>query len=227
MYLQIVMKTIMVPWLGFTAPQPDLNAVSKALDALGKGHEISTVNWDGYVNKPAVRFNIGYGESEIYLKYYVTENFVLAEKDSSNESVCEDSCVEFFVSPDSDGVYYNFEFNPIGTCLLGKGTGRADSKKVDPSYISKIRRMGTMGTKPFGEKTGQQSWELTIAIPLEAFAGKEIGSLEGKTFKANFYKCGDKLSQPHYLTWNPVGTENPDYHRPEYFGELVFEKKSK
>ena len=219
------MKTILVPWLGFTQPQPDLSEVSKALDQLGPGHEISVVNWEGYVNKPAVRFNIGYGEKEIYLKYYVRENFVLAEKDSSNQGVCEDSCVEFFVSPEDDGIYYNFEFNPIGTCLLGKGHGRHDSRVVDTTYISKIRRMGTLGTKPFSEKAGDQYWELTVAIPLEAFAGKEIGTLEGKTFKANFYKCGDKLSQPHYLTWNPVGTPNPDYHRPEYFGNLVFEKR--
>ena len=46
--------------------------------------------------------------------------------------------------------------------------------------------------------------------------------LKGKTFRANFYKCGDMLSVPHYVTWNPVGTPKPDYHRPEYFGELKF-----
>jgi len=224
MIIQTIMKTIIVPWLGLTGPQPDLAEVGKALDALGQGHEISTVNWPGYVNKPEVRFNIGYGESEIYLKYYVKESFVKAEKGSSNQSVCEDSCVEFFVSPDStDGIYYNFEFNPIGTCLLGKGHGREDSKTVDPAYIGKIRRMGTMGTAPFTEKTGEHYWELTIAIPLEAFAGKEIGNLKGKTFRANFYKCGDSLTQPHYLTWNPVGTAKPDYHRPEYFGKLIFQ----
>ena len=82
-----------------------------------------------------------------------------------------------------------------------------------------------MGTLPFDEKTGDQKWELTIAIPVEAFAGKDIQTLAGRVFKANFYKCGDKLTRPHYLTWNPVGTENPDYHRPEYFGTIEFEKK--
>jgi hypothetical protein len=24
------------------------------------------------------------------------------------------------------------------------------------------------------------------------------------------------------VTWNPIGTEKPDYHRPEYFGSLKF-----
>lgn len=219
------MKTILVPYLIFSSLIPDMAEISKALDKLGEGYAIDRVNWPGYEYQPRVRFNIGYGEKEIYLKYYVHEQYVMAQKKKPNESVCEDSCVEFFVSPDSDGVYYNFEFNPIGTCLLGKGTGRADSKVVDPEYISKIRRLGTMGTTPFDEKTGDQYWELTIAIPVEAFAGKDIKTLPGKVFRANFYKCGDKLSQPHYLTWNPVGTEKPDYHRPEYFGTLEFEKK--
>jgi hypothetical protein len=219
------MKTIIVPYLILSSLLPDMAEISKALDALGEGHAIDRVNWPGYEYQPKVRFNIAYGEKEIYLKYYVHEQYVMAQKNKSNQSVCEDSCVEFFVSPDSDGIYYNFEFNPIGTCLLGKGTGRADSKVVDADYISKIRRLGTMGTGAFDEKTGDQYWELTIAIPVESFAGKDIKTLSGKVFKANFYKCGDKLTQPHYLTWNPVGTAKPDYHRPEYFGTLEFEKK--
>ena len=216
------MKTILVPYLILSSLIPEMSEVSKALDNLGKGHAIDCVNWPGYEYKPKVSFNIAYGEKEIYIKYYVHEKYVMAQKGESNQSVCEDSCVEFFGSPDSDGIYYNFEFNPIGTCLEGKGTGRADSRKVDPEYISKIRRLGTMGSVPFDEKTGDQYWELTVAIPLEAFAGKDIKSLPGKVFRANFYKCGDKLTQPHYLTWNPVGTPNPDYHRPEFFGSIQF-----
>jgi len=217
------MKSLLVPYLVFSSLLPDMAEVSKALDKLGEGYAIDRVNWPGYEYQPKVRFNIGYGEKEIYLKYYVHEQYVMAQKRKPNESVCEDSCVEFFVSPDSDGIYYNFEFNPIGTCLLGKGTCRADSKVVDPEYINKIRRLGTLGTIPFDEKTGDQYWELTVVIPVEAFAGKDIKTLRGKVFHANFYKCGDKLTRPHYLTWNPISTANPDYHRPEYFGTLKFE----
>ncbi len=220
-----MMKSIVVPYLKFTAFVPEMTEVSKALDDLGPGYAIDQVNWPGYDYHPKVRFNIGYGDEEIYIKYYVHEQYVMAQKTKPNQSVCEDSCVEFFVSPDSDGIYYNFEFNPIGTCLEGKGTGRTDSRAVDPDYIGKIRRLGTLGSVPFDEKTGEQYWELTVAIPLESFAGKDIKSLPGKVFKANFYKCGDRLTKPHYLTWNPVGTPKPDYHRPEYFGTIEFEER--
>lgn len=209
--------------LVFKDDVPDLREVSEALDALGPGHEIALVNWTEFAYRPVVRFNIGHNNREIFLKYYVRELYVKAEKSQPNQMVCEDSCVEFFVSPDEDGIYYNFEFNPIGTTLLGKGSGRADSRVVDPSYSAKIRRWGTLGDEPFGERTGDQQWELVVAIPTEAFAGKEIGLLSGRRFRANFYKCGDKLTEMHFLTWNPIRTGNPDFHRPEYFGVIEFE----
>jgi hypothetical protein len=169
-----------------------------------------------------VKFNIAWGDREIYIKYYVRETNVKAEKTLTNEMVCEDSCVEFFVSPSDDGIYYNLECNAIGTVLMGSGHGRHDGVRADARVIRGIRRLTTMGTEPFAEIKGDNQWSLTMAIPLETFFHHEIGNLRGKSFRANFYKCGDKLSNPHYVTWNPIGTEKPDYHRPEYFGTLKF-----
>jgi len=166
--------------------------------------------------------SIAYSDHEIFLKYYITENYFKAEKTDTNQMVCEDSCVEFFVSPEDDGIYYNMEFNAIGTCLLGIGTNRANSKRVAPEIISKIRRLTSAGTEPFREKTGVYAWTITVAIPYEVFSHHQIKDLQGKIFRANFYKCGDKLTVPHYVTWNPVGTEKPDYHQPEHFGLLKF-----
>jgi len=47
--------------------------------------------------------------------------------------------------------------------------------------------------------------------------------LTGRRVKANFYKCGDNMKTPHYLSWNPIGTERPNFHTPDYFGTIVFE----
>jgi hypothetical protein len=203
-------------------PSPDLDKISTALDKQKVKYTIDTLNWKGYDYKPEVKFSIAYGDNEIFLKYYVTEDYFKAEKTETNQMVCEDSCVEFFVSPENDGIYYNLEFNGIGTILLGTGTGRADSKRADPGIISKIRRKTSVGKMPLKEKTGRFEWTITIAIPFEVFFHHKILDLKGKTFRANFYKCGDMLTVPHYVTWNPVGTENPDYHQPPYFGMLKF-----
>lgn len=216
------MKVIEVTRLIAGNVYPAMAEVSARLDELGEGHAVDSVNWANFGYKPEVRFNIAYGKKEIFLKYYVRESNTKAEKDQPNQMVCEDSCVEFFVSPDDDGIYYNFEFNPIGTVLLGAGHGRTDSKRADPAFTERIRRITTMGDKPFGEIKGDIRWSLTLAIPLDIFFHHHVTELKGKTFRANFYKCGDKLSNPHFVTWNPVQTEEPDYHRPEFFGALKF-----
>ena len=39
----------------------------------------------------------------------------------------------------------------------------------------------------------------------------------------NVYKCGDNLSQPHFLSWQPIHTDKPNFHVPQFFGEVEFE----
>lgn len=216
------MKVIEVEKLKFSTARPGLDEISLSLDRNVKKEAVDVLNWSDFSYKPDVSFAIAYTDNEILLKYYVTEEYFKAEKTRSNQGVYEDSCVEFFVSPSDDGIYYNFEVNGIGTILLGTGTERANSRTVDPEIISKIRRKSSVGDQPVSERTGNFSWNITIAIPFEVFFRHEVRDLKGKTFRANFYKCGDKLTVPHYVTWNPINTPNPDYHRPEFFGLLKF-----
>jgi hypothetical protein len=216
------MKTLTVNELKFSSTIPALDDISDQLDKLNEKHSIEEINWEGYKYKPDVKFSIGYAGNEILLKFYVTEDHFKAEKTVTNDMVCEDSCVEFFVSPSDDGIYYNIEFNGIGTCLMGSGTARQNNTKADPSIISKIRRKASPVSVPVSEKKGLFPWTITIAISSALFFHHNIKKLKGKTFRANFYKCGDKLSIPHYLTWNPVETSNPDFHQPGFFGMLKF-----
>lgn len=216
------MKIAEVQKLELKSANPPLEEISQKLDKQKGRLLIDTINWKGYNYKPDVAFAIAYSDYEIFLKYYITENYFKAEKTDTNQMVCEDSCVEFFVSPEDDGIYYNLEFNAIGTCLLGFGTDRASSKRAMPEIVSKIRRLSTAGIEPVKEKTGEYAWTITIAIPFDVFFNHQIKDLKGKIFRANFYKCGDKLTVPHYVTWNPVVTDVPDYHQPEHFGLLKF-----
>jgi hypothetical protein len=56
----------------------------------------------------------------------------------------------------------------------------------------------------------------------EAFEFHQLKSLKNIKCKANFYKCGDELSQPHYLSWNNIKSGKPNFHLPEFFGEINF-----
>ena len=216
------MKILEIRPLSFDIPNPNLDDISNKLDELGSGNRIGITPWPEYSYKPDVRFNIGYRATDIFLKYYVQEEYIRAVYSNSNENVWEDSCVELFISHLNESIYYNFEFNCIGTCLVKKGISRNNRFFFEPSRIQNIKTKSSLGRNTFTEKKGKFSWDLTIAIPLALFFDDEVKGLKGKKMSANFYKCGDSLSKPHFVTWNTIDTDNPDFHRPEYFGEIYF-----
>lgn len=205
--------------------------VAKSVSLAEAGHlletqavtnSIDTINWAEFPYRPDLKFRIGHTKDEIWLKYYVTEKNIIAKETRTNGEVYKDSTVEFFISIDGKS-YYNFEFSCIGTIHIGHGKGRNNRTFVDPKTVEKIEIESSLGNQPFDEKSGNFSWEMMIRIPVECFAFDKISSFEKLKATANFYKCGDETSEPHFVTWNPIGTENPDYHCPEYFGDILFE----
>lgn len=216
------MKTAEIKKTKLKSAYPDLEEISAELDSIKDCFLIDTINWADFSYKPQVKLSIAYSDNELFLKYYISEKWFKAEKTESNQNVFEDSCVEFFVSPEEDGIYYNLEMNGIGTCLLGTGTGRSDRIRANPEIIKKIRRLSSVGKKPMKEKEGKFSWTITVAIPFKVFFHHNVKELTGKSFRANFYKCGDKLAMPHYVTWSRIGTLKPDFHQPAWFGLLNF-----
>ena len=140
-----------------------------------------------------------------------------------NGPVWEDACVEFFSVPAGDGVYYNMECNCAGTLLIGAGAGRGNRQHAPQEVLDKVQRWASLGREAFDERVGECAWEMALVIPYSAFFLHDITSLDGKTLRANFYKCGDKLQTPHFLSWNPIGLEKPNFHCPEFFGTLHFE----
>ncbi len=184
---------------------------------------IGTLNWEkAFPYKPDLKFRIAHTGNEIWLKYYVKEKNILAQETRTNGDVYKDSTVEFFISVDGKN-YYNFEFNCIGVTHLAHGPGRGNRKFVPAETVEKIEIVSTLGNQPFEEKSGSFEWEMMIRIPIECFAYDTLKSFSGMKATANFFKCGDETSGPHFVTWNPVKTENPDYHRPEFFGNILFE----
>ena len=64
---------------------------------------------------------------------------------------------------------------------------------------------------------------MMILIPKQCLIKDEGLMFSGFKARANFYNCADETIIPHFVTWNPIGTEKPDYHQPQYFGEIIFE----
>ena len=214
------MKELIVNKVNTTYNAP-WNEVLKSLEATS-WHVIDTVNWPKYAYRPEVQFRMAYCDSAFLLQYRVKEQAVRAVAATDNGEVWKDSCVEFFVTPADDGIYYNFEFNCAGTCLLSAGSSRHGRESAQLSLIATIRRQPSLGRHPFGERKGEKEWDMTLVVPFTCLFKHYGYSPVGKTLRANFYKCGDDMSVPHFLSWKPIKTEEPDFHRPEFFGTVKF-----
>ncbi|WP_420603992.1 carbohydrate-binding family 9-like protein [Flagellimonas sp.] len=202
----------------------DFQDVSRLLDEKVETHFVDVLNWADFPYQPKVGFKIAHCNNQIWLKYEVEEENILAERTEPNSYVFKDSCVEFFFDPMADGNYYNFEFNCIGTTLLAYGPHRKTRKYATPDIIEDVIKIeSSLGAQSFAEKTGGHTWEMITILPAEILTHNPGIQLKGLKSRANFYKCADDTSKKHYLSWNPIDTKKPDFHRPEFFGELIFE----
>ena len=155
-----------------------------------------------------------YDPANLYVRLRAVEKNIRAEYTAPLSPVHLDSCLEFFFMREGDSRYFNFEINPNGCLHIGYGSGRQNRSVVSPS-----------GADPFRIRTERtpDGWAASWQIPLSflrlfrpdfAFAGK---------LRANVYKGGDLTEQEHYLSWNPVISAEPDFHRPQDFGIMTFE----
>ncbi|MDD4192736.1 MAG: carbohydrate-binding family 9-like protein [Mangrovibacterium sp.] len=187
-----------------------------------EAHPIECVNWKEYPYKPEVQFKITNDEHLIYLQFNVKEKYIRAVETVVNGNVYQDSCVEFFISPRADGKYYNFEFSCIGIPHVAYGPDRYQRMMLPIEIIEQMRVKSSLGTEPFEEKKGDIAWKLNVEIPITCFIHDNLKSFEGLRARANFYKCGDATSEPHYLSWSPIETVKPDFHQYPFFGNLLF-----
>lgn len=181
-------------------------------------------NWSkDFPYSPSIKIKIWHNNNSLFLHYEVKEEFIGAKTVEDNGKVCKDSCVELFVSFDNKG-YYNIESNCIGKILMSHRRGR----KIDVEYapheiLESIRRYPSLGTKPIDCRKESEPWEMTLEIPAKAFFKHDLQGFKGLEGKCNIYKCGDELPLPHFISLFPIETETPDFHRPEFFGDISFE----
>lgn len=213
-------KKVTVPFI-LSLDDLNLEEVNDVLEGIAPMQSVEHVNWPKeFSYAPITEFYLGRSNQYLYISYSVHGNCLLAENYKNNSSVWEDSCVEFFAQVPGTPGYFNFEFNCIGTCLAAHRESRESATHFTDEQIGRIRRYASAGTKPFRELQGMFHWFLTVAVPFDLL-GLDGENLPEK-INANFYKCADASSLPHYLSWSPIRLPAPNFHCPEFFGELYF-----
>jgi hypothetical protein len=178
--------------------------------------------------QPVVEAKMMYNDSNVFVIFRVKDRFVQSTVQEYNGQVSENSCVEFFFSPDTSHPlrYFNLEVNAGGTPLIFYiSKPWNDFVKLSNDDISKIEIAHSLPKKVDPEITEPITWTIECRVPLDVL--RKYGSVTkpgpGIEWKGNFYKTGSKTSNPNYMTWSFVDNPTPNFHLPQYFGTLKFQ----
>ena len=175
---------------------------------------------------PKTAVKLRYDKDHIYVIFSVDDNYIKAVETETHGRVWEDSCVEFFFTPGTDTErYFNFEANCKGVFLFNYHlNNNAINGSVSLEDCKKITITPSLSRSVEQESTIPETWTLEYSIPIEILSKyMEVDQPKpDATWRANFYKCADKSSHPHWLTWAPIDYPQPKFHLPEFFGELNF-----
>ena len=143
---------------------------------------------------------------------------ILAQYHGDCDPVYEDSCLEMFVCPCAgDDRYFNLECNPNGSMYFGFGYGRDDRMRLHPADIRALLAVKT--------NVKEDEWMADFALSRDTIAlfFPDFHFKSGARMRANFYKCGNRITPPHELMWSPITNGKQDFHQSEFFGELILE----
>lgn len=213
------MKQLDIPFTALVNDRTAIEQISNMLDSQLK-NDINIVSWPAFDYQPEVTFAVAHTNDNLLLKFFVKENSIRALHRQINDPVYKDSCVEFFIALNGEEKYYNFEFNCAGTCKAGYGADR-NAREVLPEMLLKTIKTMPVIKLP-GSGKDQIQWQLTLKVPKTVFCKHEIQQFKGMTSKMNFFKCGDNLPTPHYLSWNKIKADKPNFHIPACFGQITF-----
>ena len=174
--------------------------------------QIDKINWKEYDYCQNTTAKMLYNEKVICVQMEKDEEDIVARCRTQNGGVCQDSCMELFLrANENDERYINIEFNAFHTINLGFRYDR--QRRVSPDVKNAY----------FNPKShiDESKWILQYFIPFEFIDGLYGGHT--KKMYGNIYKCGEDVARKHFVTYAPIDTPPPDFHRPEYFAEFELE----
>lgn len=156
-----------------------------------------------------------YDDDFLYVHQVAVEQNIRAENTEPMSPVYEDSCLEFFFTPDKDTNYFNCEINPNGCFNMQYGPKKTDRINIVRGDAADYFDIHTARTS--------DGWEVYYRIPLDLIRLFDKDFQFKDTMTGNMYKCGNKTVNKHYLSWTQIDLDTPNFHCPEYFGTLKFD----
>lgn len=142
-------------------------------------------------------------------RYRTITIFADAEANGRRDQLWDRDVAEAFLQPDRSHLrrYKEFEVSPNGLWIdLDIAAGEKHDLK------SGLKRRVDLNE-------AQKIWTAELAIPMKCLVAKFDPAA---AWRVNFYRVEGAEEPRFYSAWKPTGTEVPNFHVPEAFGELVF-----
>jgi hypothetical protein len=195
-----------------------------------RANTIEITNYTGKIPAflPKAKVKMLYDNENVYVIFQVHDRYVRSVVEEYNGRVSSDACVEWFFSPDVvlPDHYFNLETNAGGTPLMAFHIfGKKEYEKFSKEELDRIEIAHSLPKKVDPEITGEITWTIEYKLPVDLLQKHSSVTLprHGITWNANFYKTASKGSNIHYITWTPVISEVPNFHLPEFFGQIKFQ----
>lgn len=175
-------------------------------------------NLSGEPGKPRTTARLRWDERFLYVAFVCVDLEPFATLRERDAHLWTEEVVEVFLQPVADPPHYiEVEVNPLGTLL---DIYLIDVRKPLPyaSWNPPEIRWAVQA----GEVEGASGWTCEIALPLaEAVTAPALPPRPGDRWRMNLYRI-EQRPERAALAWSP--TLRRDFHVPERFGVLVFER---
>lgn len=175
------------------------------------GHEVRFQSWV----KPA------WFDTHLYLAFWGEDNDPWSTYIQRDDPLYRQEVFEFFFSPDGDlSRYYEIEWNPNDVIFDGKIEFCGGERKLDMLWNAEgMKSVAKIERKADGTP---KAWSVEAAIPFSCIDRLDHAPFVNDRWRVNFFRIDmptHDVPQDLYA-WSPTGIAN--FHKPEFFGEMVF-----
>mgnify|MGYP000858749123 CR=1 FL=1 len=233
----IALKDISSPSLAISLPQHvEIPLVSEEIQIDGKLDEplwkkaiLLTpfyLNNGSGTERESTQLRLAYDDQALYIGWTCRDEDIQATFTERDSTLWDEEVVEMFLTSDKLTLYYELQWNPLGTIFDARIQNRLNSeglsKGIDGDWDWTAEGMQSAvwvdGTVQKSDDTDTM-WQVEVRLPFSAL-GDTIPK-SGEVWRGNFYRYSRTQGRDIELcSWSP--TLLPSFHEPSRFGYFEF-----